>query len=100
MALVTLYGGLRTCAQATVTVLDAGAGGPVANATVVGHWQQATRNKNSGATNTNGNITFNSDYLRLPASGTAFVFVIDNVTEAGWTWDKAHSVTSASITVP
>jgi len=90
---------LRTYAKATVTVLDAN-DNPVDNATVDGHWEKATTDTELGTTGPDGEVTFTSDTRRRPASGTAFTFVVDEVTKEGWDWNEEDSVMSGSIQVP
>ena len=100
MTLVQRYGGSRTYALATVTVFDPD-GYPVNGATVSGHWEGATSGSDSRTTNDSGQITFRSSDLRYPASGTTFIFVVDDLTKADWLYDAgANEQTRASIFVP
>ena len=99
MLLVQKYGGWRTYAEATVTILDTD-GNPVENVLINGHWEDAVTDTESGTTDADGTITFTSNYRRRPASGTVYTFVIDNVAEEGWLWGETNSVMSAFIVVP
>jgi len=99
MLLVQKYGGWRTYAEATVTILDAD-GNPVENVIVDGHWEGATTDSDTGITGVDGKVTLTSNYRRRPASGTTYTFIIDNIAAEGWLWDEISSVVSASIVVP
>ncbi len=91
--------GINTAGTATVTVVDA-AGQLVSGATVYGHWSGATTDMDSGTTNSMGQVTLQSDYVKKAKSGTTFTFTIDRVELAGWSYDPGASETSDSITVP
>ena len=83
-------------AIATVTIVDA-EGTPVSGATVYGTWSGATSDTDSGVTDSNGQVTINSNKLRNP-SKIIFTFTVDDVVKAGWTYDSSANVeTSDSI---
>jgi len=88
-------------AIATVTIVDNSVPNqPVEGATVYGHWSNATADSDSGITDASGQVSFNSDKVKNPASGTTFTFTVDDVAKAGWTYDSTANVeTSNSITV-
>lgn len=87
-------------AVAKVTIVDA-SDIPVEGATVSGSWTEATTDTDSGVTDTNGQVSLESDKVKNPASGTIFTFTVDNVIKEGWTYDSTENVqTSDSITVP
>ncbi|RLC35972.1 MAG: hypothetical protein DRH33_07740 [Candidatus Nealsonbacteria bacterium] len=87
-------------AVAKVTIVDA-SDIPVEGATVSGSWTEATTDTDSGVTDTNGQVSLESDKVKNPASGTIFTFTIDNVIKEGWIYDSTENVqTSDSITVP
>ena len=99
MQLVRQFGGGRTFARATVTVVDK-AGNPVGDVTVKGHWENATVDKDAAATNASGQATLDSDALRKPSPGTAFVFVVDDLLKDGWSYEfTANQETRDTITV-
>lgn len=88
-----------TYAVATVTII-ADNNDSVEGATVSGQWSGATKDKDSGVTNTNGQVSLKSNKVKNPKSGTTFTFTVDDVTEAEWTYDpSANEETSGSITV-
>ncbi len=90
--------GARVNAIATVTIVD-DSGTPVSGATVYCFWSGATSDNNSGVTDSNGQVTFKSDTLKNPPSGTTFIVTVDNVVKAGWTYNPSANVeTSDSIT--
>ena len=76
--------GINTIAIATVTISD-DFGNPLEGAIVSGHWTGQTDDSDSGITDANGIITFNSDRVKR-ASGT-FTFTVTNVIYDGLTWD-------------
>jgi len=91
--------GPNTNAVALVTIVDA-TGLPVGDATVEGHWSDATSDTDSGLTDVNGAVALDSDKVKNPPSGTVFTFTVDDVSLTGWTYDPAANVeTSDSITV-
>ena len=101
MALTRLYSGLLTYATATVKLVDAN-GAAVPSATVNGHWQIATTTYpgSNAKTNTGGVVTFTSTMLTKVASGTKFVFVVDQVTKTGWYYNATGSITSNYVSAP
>ena len=93
----TEKGRWRTRAIATITIVDAD-NNPVSGATVSGHWSGLTSDTDAGNTNSNGEVTLHSNWVRR-ASGT-FTFTVDDVAKDGWTYDaSANNETSDSITV-
>ena len=100
MSLVRQYSGWRTFTRAVITVLNS-EGTPMSGAVVKGHWTAATKDSDTGTTNASGKVTFDSDFLRRPATGTAYTLVIDSVSLAGWTWDNSNpSKLTATLVVP
>lgn len=100
IAMSLVRDGSRTRAQARVTLVDAN-NTPVSGATVSGHWSGATGDTDVATTNSLGQVTIRSNYVRRPPSGTVFTFTVDSVSRSGWTYDSASNVvTSNSITVP
>jgi len=104
---ITMYlstKGSKTHALASVTVHDTiGVGVP--DAMVYGHWEGDCPYKESSAlTDANGvapKYNIQSDKLTNPPSGTTFIFVVDNITKDGWTYDpEANVETSDNIMVP
>ncbi len=91
--------GPNTNAVALVTIVDA-AGVPVGDATVEGHWSDATSDTDSDLTDVNGEVALDSDKVKNPPGGTVFTFTVDDVSLTGWTYDPAaNAETSDSITV-
>ena len=89
-----------TKALATVTIVDAG-GSPVEGATVYGSWSGATSDGDSGVTDTNGQVTLESDSVKSPSSGTDFTFTVDDVVKSTGTYNPgSNTETTGSITVP
>jgi hypothetical protein len=87
-------------AIALVTIVNA-TGAPVGGATVEGNWSDATSDTDSGLTDASGEVALNSDKVRNAQSGTNFIFTVDSVSLAGWTYDSAaNAETSDDITVP
>lgn len=94
-----LVRGANYYALATVTIVDEG-NNAVEGATVYGHWENATTDSEVGLTDADGKITFISDRVRKPLSGTNFTFVVDDVVKDGWYYDESANVeTRDSITV-
>jgi exosome complex RNA-binding protein Csl4 len=92
--------GTNVNAIATVTIIDA-SGNPVRGATVLGTWSDATSDTDSGITKTSGQVSFKSDRIKNPPSGTTFIFTVDDVVKAGWIYDPlANEETYDSIKVP
>jgi subtilisin len=60
--------GINMNAIATVTIVDASAK-PVGGATVSGTWSEATTDVDSGVTDTNGQVSLESDKVKNPPSG-------------------------------
>jgi len=96
--IASLWYGWRTWGEAGITVLDA-AGTPVSGATVIGHWETATSDSDSGFTDSLGTFSCRSDSMRFPRAGTVFVFVVDQVSKPGWLYDEGSSKTTASAVV-
>ena len=90
--------GPNTNAIALITIVDAN-GVAVQGATVFGKWSNATTDTDSGTTDASGQVSMNSDKVKNAASGTTFIFTVDNVTKDGWTYDPDVGETSDSITV-
>ena len=88
MRLVQQFGGWRTFATAAVKVRDQ-SGNPVSGVLVQGHWEEATSDTESGNTSSTGKVTFKSNVLRKPPSGTTFVFVVDDLSKDGSVYDAA-----------
>jgi len=86
-------------AVATVTMVDENET-PVGGAVVSGHWSGATKDTDSGVTDTKGQISLESKKVKNPKTGTTFTFTVDDVIKAGWTYDSEGFVTSESITAP
>jgi subtilisin family serine protease len=64
-------------ATAKVKVMEAGA--QVADATVTGHWEDASTSLNSGNTGANGTVSFISEKLIQSTDRQTFTFVVDSV---------------------
>ncbi|MDD5669695.1 MAG: S8 family serine peptidase, partial [Candidatus Omnitrophica bacterium] len=89
-----------TRALAALTLVDPG-GVPVPGAVISGTWSGATRDSDTGTTNSSGKLTVSSNEVRNPARGTTYTFTVKSVTKTGWTYDSAqNTVTSKSIKVP
>jgi hypothetical protein len=73
---------------------------PVGGAVVSGHWSGATKDTDSGVTDTKGQISLESKKVKNPKTGTTFTFTVDDVIKAGWIYDSEGFVTSESITAP
>ncbi|MDI6806214.1 MAG: S8 family serine peptidase [Candidatus Aenigmarchaeota archaeon] len=100
VVLISRSRGWNYYAEATVTIVDA-YGNPVGTATVYGEWSGATTDKDSGDTDAEGKVTFQSDSVWKPASGTTFTFCVTSVTKTGWQYDELANVeTCDSVTVP
>jgi subtilisin len=92
--------GINTSALATVTIINTD-GMPVAGATVSGQWSNATNNTDYGVTDSNGQITLQSDNVKRTPSGTVFTFTVNNVDLSGWNYDPAKNLeTSDSVETP
>ena len=64
-------------ATAKVKVMEAGA--QVADATVIGHWEDATTGLNSGNTGKSGTVSFTSEKLIQSTEQQTFTFVVESV---------------------
>lgn len=64
-------------ATANVKVMEAGA--QLADATVTGHWEEATTGLNSGNTGKSGTVSFTSEKLIQSTEPQTFTFVVDSV---------------------
>jgi hypothetical protein len=65
-------------ATAKVKVMESGV--PVADATVIGHWEETTTDPNSGTTGKSGTVSFTSEKLIQSTEQQTFTFVVDSVT--------------------
>lgn len=84
-------------AIATVPILDS-SNNSVEGATVEGEWSGAYSESVSGTTRSDGNVTFETRWVK---GGGTFTFTVDNLTREGWTYNSSANVeTSDSITVP
>jgi len=89
--------GWYTYATALVTIVDAD-GNAVENANVSGDWSVTTTDSDSGGTDANGQVSFDSDNVKN-AAGT-FTFTVTDVTLVGWTYNEsANAESSDSISV-
>jgi subtilisin family serine protease len=83
-----------------VTIVDE-SDSPIEGATVSGFWGGATSDTDSGVTGTNGKVSFKSNKVKNPKTGTTFTFTVNDVVKVGWTYDSSvNSETSDSITIP
>ena len=88
-----------THAIAVVTVVNS-TGILVEGATVEGHWSNATTDKDSGVTNSTGQVSLDSDEFKNAPDGTNFTITMDSIAKEGWTYDSAaNEETSDSIFV-
>ncbi len=103
MGLETVVRGKNTFtyAIATVTIADDNIEpNPVEGATVSGHWSGATSDKDSGVTDTYGQVSLQSNKVKNPTSGvTTFTFTVDDVIKDGYT-PLINVEMSDSITFP
>jgi hypothetical protein len=84
-------------AAVVVTVLDAN-GNPVEGATVSGSWSGLITESESGATGSDGKVTFYTNWI-WSGSGTC-TFTVSNVVKTGWTYDPSkNKETSDSIVI-
>ena len=83
---------------ATIKVVDSN-GNPLGGVSVSGSWSGATTDTDSGTTDNNGQVIFQSDRVKNPASGTTFTIKIDSVSKIGWEYDSSSSEKSDSISV-
>ncbi len=78
--------------SATVTIYDAG-GSPLSNATVYGVWSGPTGASANGTTNSSGQVTFTTGWIR---TSSEFCFEVTDVTHSTHTYDPAsNEVTKA-----
>ena len=82
-------------ATAKVKVMEAGA--QVADATVIGHWEEATTGTDSGITGKSGTVSFASEKLIQSTDQRTFTFVVDSVVIGGVSCTIANQ-TAYSIT--
>ena len=82
-------------AIATIPILNS-SDKPVDGATVEGHWSGAYSGDVSGTTGSDGNVTFETKWVK---GGGTFTFTVDNVIKDGWTYNPDVGETSDSITV-
>jgi subtilisin len=81
----------------TVPVLD-NSDVAIGGATVYGSWSGAYNRTVSGSTDSQGKVSFGTSFV---VGGGTFIFTVNNVTKAGWTYDPAANLeTSDSVTVP
>ena len=85
-------------AIAEVTILDE-SDSPVEVATVSGFWIGATNDIKSGVTGTDGKVSFKSNRVKNPETGTTFTFTVDDVIKDGYT-PLIDVGMSSSITFP
>ncbi len=98
----TLVQDSKTYATAAVTVVDQ-ADGPVAGATVSGSWSGTATDRDVGVTDATGRVTARSDATsgtKLERETTVYVFTVDDVSLAGWTYENTANVTSSDFAVP
>lgn len=86
LSLVSNPGERSEYVRAIVTAVDAN-NKPVAGATVSGHWEGATRDRDSAITDSKGRTVFSSDEVETPPKGTTFTLVVDEVAKDGWVYD-------------
>jgi len=78
---------------ATVTIYDQN-NNPVSSATVYGSFSGPTSSNVNGTTNSSGQVTFTTGYIRTPSS--QWCFEVTNVVKTDWTYDSgANQVTKA-----
>ena len=70
-------------AIAEVTIRDE-SDTPVEGAAVSGIWSEATSDTDSGVTGTDGKVSFKSNKVKNPPSGTKFTFTVDDVIKDGY----------------
>ena len=82
---------------AVVNIVDE-SNAPVAGATVEGTWSGAYSEDVTGTTGSEGNVTFETKYVK---DGGTFTFTVNNVSNANWVYDSSANVeTKDSITLP
>ncbi|PTQ84496.1 subtilisin family serine protease [Trichococcus patagoniensis] len=82
-------------ATAKVKVMEAGA--QVADATVTGHWEDATTSLNSGNAGANGTVSFTSEKLIQSTEQRMFTFVVDSVSIGDVNFTIGGQTTSSII---
>jgi len=83
--------GINTSALATVTIVGTD-GIPVVGATVSGQWSGATSDTDYGVTNSDGQVTLQSNNVKRAPSGTVFTFTVNSVDLSGWSYDPAANL--------
>jgi len=83
--------GINVNAIAKVTIVDAN-DNPVGGAIVSGSWSEATSDMDSGVTDTYGKVSLQSNKVKNPPIDTTFIFTIDNVEKAGWTYSSEANI--------
>ncbi|NOX44392.1 MAG: S8 family peptidase [Caldiserica bacterium] len=97
---VLSYRGPFVWASATVTVVDTD-GSPVEGASVVGQWGGVVTGEASGITDADGRVTFVSDRVRSPGSGSEFSFCVTDITKDSYVYDPSLNLeTCDGATVP
>lgn len=87
----------RWAASATIQVVDAN-NAPVGNALLYGAWSGAYNSNVSGNTNSNGLVTFSTNWVK---NGGTFTFTVNNIVKTGWIYDSSANVeTSDTIILP
>ncbi len=94
MSLTTRWYGLLAHATATVRIVD-NQSNPVEDVKISGQWSDATRDNDSGVTNSEGKVTLSSDTVWRATSGTRFTFTVDDVSKNGWTYNPAANMESS-----
>jgi len=97
LTFTSLAGG-RVKATATITVTDSYGNG-IAGVQVSGKWSGATSDSDSGLTNSNGQITFSSDTIKVKTSVT-FTFTINEAIKDGYYIDTTSSKLELSKSYP
>ncbi|MBA7498362.1 hypothetical protein ES704_01097 [subsurface metagenome] len=87
--------GINVNAIAKVTIVDASKN-PVGGAIVSGSWSDATSDKDSGVTDTYGEVSLQSNKVKNPSGIITFIFTVDDVIKDGWDYDP-FTMPSGSI---
>ncbi|MCL6451482.1 MAG: S8 family serine peptidase [Acetobacteraceae bacterium] len=82
---MALVGKTNVYATATPKIVDE-YGSPVADATVYGQWSGATNDSDSGVTDSNGQVTLQSNTVKKPPAGTTWTFTVTDVVKSGMTF--------------
>ncbi|WP_319471173.1 S8 family serine peptidase [uncultured Trichococcus sp.] len=82
-------------ATAKVKVMEAGA--HVADATVTGHWEDATTGPDFGSTGKSGTVSFTSEKLVQSTEQRTFTFVVDSVVIGGVSCNLSGQTTNLII---